>query len=79
MADQEKTQLHHIYCDESRQCQDRYMILGGIIIPNHQLEEFNATMAKYRIDERMVSELKWSRITNQYQEKYKKFIDYFLP
>ncbi|MFH1898561.1 MAG: hypothetical protein ABH886_10090 [Candidatus Desantisbacteria bacterium] len=24
--------LYHIYCDESRQTQDRYMVIGGIIV-----------------------------------------------
>jgi len=70
--------IHHIYCDESRQTKDRYMVLGGIIIPQDNVDDFNRTMVKYRADEKMTSELKWSRISNQYQDKYKKFIDYFF-
>jgi hypothetical protein len=68
----------HIFCDESRQSKDRYMVLGGIIIPKENIPAFNATMANYRARYNMHSELKWSKVKQQKIEEYKGFIDYFI-
>ena len=40
--------IYHIYCDESRQSKDRFMVIGGTIIPSGNVEQFNKTMQKYR-------------------------------
>ena len=70
--------LYHIYCDESRQSRDRFMLLGGIILPATNVEVFNETMRKFRSEQRMFAELKWTKVTNQKLEQYKKFVDYFF-
>jgi len=57
--------IYHIYCDESRQSKDRFMAIGGAIIPSDNVEQFNKTMQKYRNEQKMFSELKWSKVTNQ--------------
>ena len=69
---------YHIYCDESRQTKDRYMVIGGIIIPEDNVAVFNQTMEKVRQEENMRAELKWSKVTNQKLSKYLCFVDYFL-
>jgi len=43
--------LYHIYCDESRQSKDRYMVLGGILLPASNVELFNQTFKEFRITE----------------------------
>ncbi len=70
--------VYHIYCDESRQSKDRYMVLGGIIIPQKNIDEFNATMHNFRIDQNMHAELKWTKVSNQKINEYKRFVDYFF-
>lgn len=70
--------VYNIYCDESRQSKDRYMVLGGIIIPQHNIAEFNATMQNFRIEQNMHAELKWTKVSNQKVSEYKRFVDYFF-
>jgi hypothetical protein len=70
--------LLHIYCDESRQSQDRYMVLGGIVIRAKMVDSFNSTMTKFREEENMKSELKWSKVTTQKLKEYKRFVDFFF-
>jgi hypothetical protein len=68
--------IYHIFCDESRQNKDRYMVLGGIIIPQENIVTFKDTMLKYRTDQNMTKELKWSKVSVQKIKEYKVFIDY---
>lgn len=70
--------LYNIYCDESRQSKDRYMVLGGLIIPAREVEIFNATMKNFREEQKMFSELKWTKVSNQKIKEYKRFVDYFF-
>ena len=70
--------IYHIYCDESRQSKDRFMVIGGTIIPSGNVEQFNKTMQKYRTEQKMFSELKWSKVTNQKLAEYKRFVEYFF-
>lgn len=70
--------IYHIYCDESRQSKDRFMVIGGTIIPSDNVEQFNKTMQKYRNEQKMFSELKWSKVTNQKLTEYKRFVEYFF-
>jgi hypothetical protein len=71
-------EVYHIICDESRQTKDRYMVLGGLIIKNEDINKFAATMKRYRNETNMNAELKWSKVSNQKYEEYKKFIDFFF-
>ncbi len=68
--------IYHICCDESRQSKDRFMVIGGIIIPLNNVDQFNKTMQKYRTEQKMFSELKWSKVTNQKLVEYKRFVEY---
>jgi len=70
--------VYHVYCDESRQSKDRFMVLGGIIIPSTSVEQFNATMRKFRDEERMFAERKWSKVSNHKISEYKRFAEYFF-
>ena len=70
--------VYHIYCDESRQSKDRFMVIGGIIIPSDSVDEFSQTMQKYRTEQKMYAELKWSKVTNQKVTEYKRFVEYFF-
>jgi hypothetical protein len=52
------------------------MVLGGIIIPQENIVTFKDTMLKYRTDQNMTKELKWSKVSVQKIKEYKVFIDY---
>lgn len=67
--------IYHIYCDESRQSKDRFMVIGGAIIPSDNVEQFDKTMQKYRNEQKMFSALKWSKVTNQKLTEYKGLIN----
>lgn len=70
--------IYHIFCDESRQNGERYMVLGGIIIPQETINTFNLTMQKFRDEQKMHAELKWSKVSEQKVSEYKRFVDYFF-
>ena len=44
----EQGPLLHVYCDESRQTQDRYMVFGGVIVHATAVEAFNQAMKLWR-------------------------------
>lgn len=68
----------YVFCDESRQSQHRYMILGGIIINAKYMKTFENTMQGFRQDFNMTKELKWTKVSMAKLEEYKKFVDYFF-
>jgi len=70
--------VYHIYCDESRQSKDRYMVLGGLIIPATNVDIVNDTMEKFRKEQKMFSELKWTKVSNQKLKEYERFVEYFF-
>lgn len=70
--------LYHIYCDESRQTQDRYMVFGGIIVPSGNIKQFEEAIALFRSTNNMMGELKWSKVSTQKLAEYKAFIDLFF-
>lgn len=71
-------EYHHIFCDESRQTSERFMVLGGIIIARSNVAPFNRTMQAYRKKFNMTSELKWNKVKRQKLDEYKGFVDYFF-
>lgn len=54
------------------------MVLGGIVIPDDRLAAVNQALQKYRREERMTAELKWTKVTKKYLGKYKAFVDHFF-
>jgi len=65
----------HVYCDESSQSKDRYMVIGGIWIPALNVQSFDEDIAKFRNDYNMKNELKWGKISKGKLNEYKIFID----
>ncbi|MCB0003572.1 MAG: DUF3800 domain-containing protein [Anaerolineae bacterium] len=68
----------HIYCDESRQTADRYMVIGGIIAQREHEVAFHEAMSLFRDDQNMHAELKWTKVSNQKLAEYKAFVDLFF-
>jgi len=78
MSDELSSPVFHIYCDESRQSEHRFMVLGGLVIRATNVPNFNTTMAKCRAETNMHAELKWTKVSPQKLPEYKRFIDYFF-
>lgn len=70
--------IYHIYCDESRQTQDRYMVFGGIITTAENVEFFDKTMHLYREGQNMKAEIKWGKVSDKKLNEYKALIDLFF-
>jgi len=70
--------VYHIYCDGSRQSKDRFMVLGGLMLDAEEIERFNQTMQKFRLETNMFAELKWTKVSEQKLLEYKRFVDYFF-
>lgn len=70
--------IYHIFCDESRQTNHRYMVLGALIIEQEEIDKFNKTMLEFRDKTNMHDELKWSKVSNGKKSEYLTLIDYFF-
>jgi hypothetical protein len=68
----------HIYCDESRQTKERFMVLGGIMARAASIERIENTMRLFRTKHNMFAELKWTKVSNQKVEEYKSFVNLFF-
>ncbi|ABP66629.1 hypothetical protein Csac_1015 [Caldicellulosiruptor saccharolyticus DSM 8903] len=70
-----KLPLIHIYCDESSQNKNRYMIIGGLWVLYENLKEIEETIKQYRTQHNMYSELKWGKVSKGKLVEYKKLVD----
>ena len=70
-------EVHHVHCDESH-TGARFVVYGGIIVPGRNVEWFDAIMAEWRAEQKMVGELKWTRVANQKYAEYKSLVDLFF-
>lgn len=68
----------YIYADESSQDAQQFMLLGGIAVRAHLLKEIEQAFSNLRVQTNMTRELKWSKVTNQKTEEYRRFIDLFF-
>lgn len=66
------------YGDEAGITQDRFTVVGGLCLSKDGVETVYDTIRKYRIDENMHAELKWSKISNQKERQYQKLIELFF-
>ena len=69
--------VHHVHCDES-QTGARFVVYGGIIVPGKNVEWFDALIEKWRGEQNMHKELKWTKVTNQKYKEYKSLVDLFF-
>ncbi|AEE95325.1 DUF3800 domain-containing protein [Mahella australiensis] len=72
---QTKLPLVHVYCDESSQSCNKYLVIGGIWIPAENVGNIGAKFIEFRNNNHMLNELKWGKVSNGKLNEYKKFID----
>lgn len=75
MPGKDKLPLMHVYCDESSQNKNRYMVIGGIWIPAQNVNDLDNEISEYRTKYNMYNELKWGKVSNGKLNEYKYFID----
>ena len=68
----------HVYCDESRQMAERYMVIGGLIIDREYEAQVAAKMTEFRRANGMNAELKWTKVSDQKLAQYKELVDLFF-
>lgn len=64
--------------DESGISKDRFTVVGGICARRETVTRVYDTLAKYREEHNMKSELKWAKISNQKEAEYRWLVDYFF-
>jgi len=62
--------LLHVYCDESHQTADRYMVIGGVICLRNERPSVLAAIQDYRGKYGMLAELKWTKVSQQKLDAY---------
>src|SRR5436190_4323615 len=67
-----------IFCDESRPNCDRYMVIGGIIVPQVSLKAVNARLLEIRDEKGVHAEIKWGKVSKSWLPRYKSILDYFF-
>jgi hypothetical protein len=50
------------------------MVLGGLIVASGNVPVFESAMADFCRETRMFAELKWSKVTNQKYDEYRRFV-----
>ena len=53
------------------------MVLGGVLISEKKLPEFEANFVRLRVQHKLFGEIKWQRI-DQYHDRYCDFLDLFF-
>lgn len=64
--------------DEAGISNDRYTVVGGVVMHRNTLVKACQTLAEYREKHNMKAELKWQRVSNQKQTEYEALVDYFF-
>lgn len=68
-----------IYCDESTESGRYYShFYGGVLIRADQREQIEKRLVARKEELHLFKELKWVRVTANYAEKYKSFLDEFF-
>lgn len=70
-----------VYCDESRHdgsAQNRFMSIGGLWLPRSRKKELTEQFQLLRKDNDLRGEIKWSKVSSQKLDIYKKIVDFFF-
>ena len=67
-----------IYCDELEKSGRHFSnFYGGVLVSSDHIEEVRRTLARRKAGLNLHQEVKWTKITNQYEEKYKELMTSF--
>lgn len=71
-------QILDIYIDESSQTKNRYLLLGGIIIPQVAVDAATGRLHQARLPELPHGEMKWGKVSKAKLAAYTRLIDTFF-
>ncbi len=67
-----------IFADESGISNDRHMLVGATIVRRRYVELLYREVHEFRIKNKMLAELKWSKVSNQKLQEYKELVDIYF-
>jgi len=70
-----------VYCDESRHIsntRNTFMSIGGLWLPRAEKRDLTRRFRNLRHDLKIGSEIKWSKVSDKYLERYKQVVDFFF-
>jgi len=72
--------LLHIFCDESRQTGNQYMLIGGMLASSKDLLYYSEKIREFRIKEKWQHPFKWEKVPTKelILKKYYGFLDYLF-
>ncbi|MGB9594594.1 MAG: DUF3800 domain-containing protein [Anaerolineae bacterium] len=68
----------HVYADESRLKEERYMLIGGLWVPAPAEAALRADIAKLRAESRLTAEFKWTKVSRAKLSAYQDLVGTFL-
>jgi hypothetical protein len=71
-------EITHIYIDESSQTDNRYLVLGAVVVPEKQVGSFEHALAQARLPELPYAELKWAKVSKSKIRAYERFTAVFF-
>lgn len=70
--------ISDIYIDESSQTKNRYLLLGGVVIPKASVAAAEARLSAARKPELPHGEIKWGKVSRSKLAAYTRFVDCFF-
>jgi hypothetical protein len=70
--------LHDIYIDESSQTNNRFLLLGGLVVPTRHLTQLETVIRQARLPELPSGELKWTKVSAAKLPAYRRVADAVL-
>jgi hypothetical protein len=70
--------LYDVYVDESSQTNHRYLVLGGLIVPNDAVADSVDLLWKARERRLPAGEMKWGKVSRAKMDAYKAVLDVFF-
>lgn len=67
--------LHDIYIDESSQTKHRFLVLGGLILPEASAQEFEDRILQARLPELPRGELAWTKVSPAKLSAYSRVVE----
>jgi hypothetical protein len=71
-------EIAEIYVDESSQTKNRFLLIGGIIIPSSDVAAASEAIKQARLPELPYGEMKWGKVSKAKYDSYRRVVDLFF-
>lgn len=69
---------YNIYCDEASTTQARYMLIGGLWVPQETEPGIREALRQVRSKHNLTAEMKWTKVSRSKLSAYQDFVDVFF-